>query len=583
MITEVESPRGGRRRRFATMLLAGAFVVSSAGGIATAAVAGPVSQPAQVGLGTATPFAVLGGSTVTNTGPSVINGDLGVSPDTAVTGFPPGTVNGTIHAADAVAGQAQADLTIAYNDAAGRAPDVNLTGQDLGGLTEPAGVYKFDSSAGLTGALTLNAQGNPDSVFIFQIGSSLTTASASSVLLTNGAQACHVFWQVGSDATLGTATTFVGNILALTSITATTAATVDGRLLAQNGAVTLDSNTVTKSTCAPGGPTPSVMVAKAASPSSRPAPGGTFQFTVTVTNTSPEDVTLSTLTDSVYGDLNGRGSCTTGATIAPSASYTCSFTGEFTGQAGDSETDVVTATVTDATDQTASDSDNATVTITAAPVPTGVIEICKRADNSNGPVTGRYTFTFAGRSVSLPVGTCTGPLKVPAGYLTVHEVAKTGIRISACATRPMNRLARCDSANSLAVVRIVAGGVGNETLLTITNRVRSDSNTGAIKVCKIAGSGITVGTNFIFTVGGRTLTVPAGPASQGGYCKIASGFTRGTNVTVTEAARAGTAVAKITVAPAARKTSASTANRKVSVKVGSGFTVVTFTNMAALK
>ncbi len=146
----------------------------------------------------------------------------------------------------------------------------------------------------------------------------------------------------------------------------------------------------------------------------------------------------------------------------------------------------------------------------------------------------------------------------------------------------MNRLARCDAANSLAVVRIVAGGVGNETLLTITNRVRSDGNTGAIKVCKIAGSGITVGTSYMFTVGGRTLTVPAGPASQGGYCKIASGFTRGTNVTVTEAARAGTAVAKITVAPAARKTSASTANRKVSVKVGSGFTVVTFTNRAAL-
>lgn len=303
---------------------------------------------------------------------------------------------------------------------------------------------------------------------------------------------------------------------------------------------------------------------------------------MTVTNTSPEDVTLSTLTDSVYGDLNGRGSCTTGATIAPSASYTCSFTGKFTGQAGDSETDVVTATVTDATSQTASDSDNATVTITKAPVSTGIIEICKRADNSNGPVTGRYTFTFAGRSVSVPVGTCTGPLKVPAGYLTVHEVAKTGTRISACTTRPMNRLARCDAANSLAVIRILAGGVSNETLLTITNRIRSDSNTGAIKVCKIAGSGITVGTNYTFTVGGRTITVPAGPASQGGYCKIASGFTRGTNVTVTEAPRPGTTVAKITVAPAARKTSASTANRKVTVKVGSGFTVVTFTNTAAL-
>ena len=214
---------------------------------------------APVGLGTAGSFAVLGGSTVTNTGPTVVNGDLGVSPGNACTGFAspctgggPGTVNGTIHAGDAVAAQAQSDLTTAYNSAAGRACDVNLTGQDLGGMTLTSGVYCFSSSAQLTGTLTLDAQGDPDAVFIFQIGSTLTTASNSSVNLINAAQACNVFWQVGSSATLGTTTSFQGNILALTTITANTGATVDGRLLARNGAVNLDSNTITRARCATG-------------------------------------------------------------------------------------------------------------------------------------------------------------------------------------------------------------------------------------------------------------------------------------------------------------------------------------------
>jgi hypothetical protein len=208
------------------------------------------AQAQTVPLGTDNGFAVLGASTVTNTGPSVINGDLGVSPGTAVTGFPPGIVNGTIHAADAVALQAQSDLTTAYNDAAGRACGVTLTGTDLGGLTLTSGVYCFSSSAQLTGTLTLDFQGNADAVFIFQIGSTLTTASSSSVNFINGGSSCNVFWQVGSSATLGTTTTFRGNILALTSITATTSATVDGRLLARNGAVTLDSNVVTRTLCA---------------------------------------------------------------------------------------------------------------------------------------------------------------------------------------------------------------------------------------------------------------------------------------------------------------------------------------------
>jgi len=201
-------------------------------------------------LATAETFAVLGGQSVTNTGPSVISGDLGVSPGTAVTGFPPGSVsNGTIHVADAVAAQAESDLTTAYNTIAGKAPTQDLTGQDLGGKTLTAGVYHFSSSAQLTGTLTLDAQGNPNAEFDFQIGSTLTTASNAKVVVINGGDPCNVFWQVGSSATLGTTTTFVGHILALTSISLNTGASVEGSALARNGSVTLDTNNVSNADC----------------------------------------------------------------------------------------------------------------------------------------------------------------------------------------------------------------------------------------------------------------------------------------------------------------------------------------------
>ncbi|MGD0982174.1 MAG: ice-binding family protein [Solirubrobacteraceae bacterium] len=207
------------------------------------------AQP-PVGLGTDGAFAVLAGQAVTNTGPSVINGDLGVSPGSAVTGFPPGTVvNGTIHTADAVAAQAQLDLTTAYNDAAGRTPFVSVPA-DLTGLTLTPGVYRNASALGLTGALTLNAQGNASAVFIFQAGSTLITGSGSSVNLINGAQPCNVFWQVGSSATLGTTTSFVGNILALSSISMNNGVTLNGRALARNGSVTLINDTITAAQCA---------------------------------------------------------------------------------------------------------------------------------------------------------------------------------------------------------------------------------------------------------------------------------------------------------------------------------------------
>jgi len=173
---------------------------------------------AQVPLGTASNFAVLGGSAVTNTGPTTVSGNLGVSPGSSVTGFPPGIVaGGAIHAADAAAAQAQTDLTNAYNIAAGAPCGTDLTGQNLGGLTLTPGVYCFATSAALTGTLTLDLQGNPNSAFLFKIGSTLTTSSGSSVVLINtGGSACppNLNWQVGSSATLGTTSVFKGNILA---------------------------------------------------------------------------------------------------------------------------------------------------------------------------------------------------------------------------------------------------------------------------------------------------------------------------------------------------------------------------------
>jgi len=212
-------------------------------------------------LGTAANFAVLGGSTVTNTGPTVLDASAGVWPGLAITGFPPGILTaGTLHNGGAVAQQAQTDLTAAYNTLAGMTVTQTLTGTDLGGLTLTPGVYFFASSAQLTGVLTLNAMGDAAAVFVFQIGSTLTTASAASVLHINGANWCNVYWQVGSSATLGTGTNFEGNIVALTSITLNTGAVINnGRALARNGAVTLDSNSIT-SVCIPG-PAASVLLA----------------------------------------------------------------------------------------------------------------------------------------------------------------------------------------------------------------------------------------------------------------------------------------------------------------------------------
>ena len=205
---------------------------------------------AAVPLGAAETFAVLAASTVTNSGPTIVTGDLGVSPGTAVTGFfaGPGTgtvVGGSIHAGDPAADQAQLALTIAYNNAAGRV-NPGAVPADIGGLVIPPGVWKAPVSLAITGNVTLDGQNDPNAVFIFQMASTLTASTSSTVTLIRLANPCNVFWQVGSSATINAASVFNGNILAQASISVLTGTTVNGRLLARTGAVSLLSDIVTK-------------------------------------------------------------------------------------------------------------------------------------------------------------------------------------------------------------------------------------------------------------------------------------------------------------------------------------------------
>ncbi len=257
---------GGKRRTTAAKTVTSVAAIAGAIVLGSLSLSGPAeAATAPVGLGVVGAYSVLGGQTVTNTGPSILNGNLGVSPGSAITGFPPGLLlpPAVQHAADAPALQAQAALVTAYNDAAGRPVSANVAA-DLAGRTLVAGVYRATGPLGLTGTVTLDGQGDQNSVFIFQIPSTLITASSSHVLVLNGAQACHVYWQVGSSATLGTASDFKGTVLALTSIAVQTAATVQGRTLARNGAVTLDNNVFSTPSCTTTTPTagPTTTAAK---------------------------------------------------------------------------------------------------------------------------------------------------------------------------------------------------------------------------------------------------------------------------------------------------------------------------------
>ena len=210
-----------------------------------------VAAPTAVGLGTAGSFAVLAGETgIHNTGPTTITGDIGTFPGTSITGVSDVTLlSGTNHADDSVTQGAKTDLVTAYNTAAGQGPTTPVSPVDLVGKTLKPGVYNSASPIELSGVLTLDADGDPNAVWVFQAGSTLVTASDSKVVMLNKAQPCNVYWQVGSSATLGTNSTFIGTIMASTSISLNTGAKLDGRALASTGAVTLDSNTITRSAC----------------------------------------------------------------------------------------------------------------------------------------------------------------------------------------------------------------------------------------------------------------------------------------------------------------------------------------------
>jgi hypothetical protein len=289
----------------------------------------PVCMKAQlpVNLGSAASFAALAGSTITSTGATVLNGNLGISPGSALTGFPPGIVTGgSIYLADPVAAQAQSDLTAAYNDAAGRVcPGPPLPG-DIGGTTILPGVYCSASSVGITGIVTLNGNGNPNAVFIFQIGSTLTTAAGNSVVnLIGGAAASNVFWQVGTSATLGTYTRFSGTILAQASITVTSGAALNGRALARTGATTLADSAITTPAASGAGPSvtcayPSGQVDVAYS-SSLVATGGTPPYNYSISAGSlPPGLMLNPSTGAITGVPTTAGSFAYTAKVVDAAS-----------------------------------------------------------------------------------------------------------------------------------------------------------------------------------------------------------------------------------------------------------------------
>jgi len=295
-------------------LLLAAIVVGCGGGGDGTAGQNTFSAAAAPTVGTEQAFAVLGGSTVTNTGSSVITGNLGVNPGAAITGFPPGLVTGVTHAADAVALQAQSDTTILYLDLASQPCTSDVTGQDLGGRTLAPGVYCSTSGLQLTGALTLDAGGVSGAVWVFKAVETLTTASGSSVQLTNGADPCNVFWQVGSSATIFTTTDFVGNIVALTQIALQTNAKLSGRALARNGAVTLDSNVITVPVCNVPGTSIPPTLGKSFSPGTINA-GGVSTLTITLSNANG---TPANLTGPLIDNLPS------GMTVVPgSVSTTC--------------------------------------------------------------------------------------------------------------------------------------------------------------------------------------------------------------------------------------------------------------------
>jgi len=472
--------------RFAGTILLSAFFIAPLSQVARAQVAPP--------LGTTQNFAVLGSSTVTNTGPTVVTGDLGVDPGTAVIGFPPGTVvGGTIHAADAVALQAQTDNTTAYNNLAGQACSSTVS-TNLGGLTLVPGVYCFSSSAQLTGVLTLDAGGDASAVWIFKIGSTLTTASNSSVVLINGAQLCNVFWQVGSSATIGTGSTFVGNIFALASVTLTTSATLSGRALAQTGAVTMDSNVVSISVCSVP-PIPPV-VGKAFSPSTIIAGSGST-LTITLSNSNATAASLTApLTDTLPA-----GVATSGA-----ASTTCS--------GGTASVNATTVTLTGGSIP-ANGSCDLVVDVTAAAGGSYINSLAAGAlQTSNGNNAGPAvaTLTVSSPAIIQPtVGKAFVPATINAGgtsslIITLSNTSATAVGLSAplVDTMPSGVVISAAPAPSTTCV----GGAVTQTSSTITLTGGTIPANGSCKVT--AAVTAAVGGNYINSLAAGALQTSNG-------------------------------------------------------------------------
>ena len=278
--------------RILTLLLIISVLFVTAGRPTPTVTASPNAEAPD--LGTAASFVGLAGSTFTNTGSGVYYGNVGVSPGTEITGFPPGEVrDGALHAADGVALQAQVDANTAYIALTGQLCDTDLTGQDLGGKTLQPGVYCFDTSAQLTGDLVLDALGDANAVWVFKTGSTLTTAAGATVSLINGGQALNVFWRVGSSATVGTTTRFRGNILADQSITLDTGAGLVGRALALHGGVTMDTE---GSPPIANAPVTDLRIVKGVS-SINAIPGQLITYTLTFSNVGNELVTGVVITD----------------------------------------------------------------------------------------------------------------------------------------------------------------------------------------------------------------------------------------------------------------------------------------------
>lgn len=321
-----------------------------------------------VPLGQTQNFAILAGQTITNTGSSVISGDIGVSPGSAITGFPPGIqTSGTTHSNDALAIQAQTDWTTAYNNAVARPVTTTLASPELSGLTLTPGVYSSGGALALTGTLTLDAQGDPEAVFILKSDSGLTIGAGSTVRLINGARFCRVFWPVASSATLGANATFVGHILAVTSITLEDGASVEGQLLAHDGEVTLINNVVTNDWCAT---TRAISIAKSANVSALSA-AGTVTYTYLVTN--PGTVVLSNIvvTDDkvtpvtyVSGDTNGD------SLLQPGETWIYTSTANLTATTTNIATVTGTSTGTPVEDVT--DTDSYTVSVGSPAPPTTI-------------------------------------------------------------------------------------------------------------------------------------------------------------------------------------------------------------------